>query len=757
MKYDPGRRTASRTWFCLPVAVVGITASLVLGFVVRIEENTRIRAGLETQAARLANDIEKRFDEGTRPISILALFLETAGARSPERFAAMAAKVETLGIPLGRINWVPRVLDAERRSFEAEAQAAGMDGYRIQKLMPDGRFVPADRTPEYFPIRLETTSHGFPDAFGYDVVSDPTRRATAEAARDMGEQVAVRPRLIQAELRLTPAYTIYWPLFRDGLVPVSIAERRRLLTGYVTATVRLDDLLAYALRASLPSAATVVFRARNPTADSHLEPVGWYTPDTELTIYHPGMDLPALPAHVFEQRFVLQHHAWQLSIGFPDAAAARMRDSMPLLVASLGLTITFALTGLVYGVSREAERDRSRRRQTQALVAELEYANRALVRANAQLSERERASIDLAHARTRFLASASHDLRQPLHALALFTSALARRVSDPSAVDLVANIHALGLSMQGMFTSLLDLSRLDTGSIQVRVGPCDLGALIGRLLAEYTPRATAKKLAVRKAGRYPVVETDPSLLEAVLRNLIDNAIKFTDHGGILIACRTRHGMRAIEIWDTGPGIPLQQQERIFEEFERLEGSNAKPGFGLGLPIVRKLCALIGAQVAVCSRPGHGSRFVVTLPVPVGPPPIAVAGQAQAQAAPSVAAKTILLVDDDPSVLRALTLELADCGHRVFAATNTADGMRLIGTGPAFDMAILDLRLGGKHDGWALADAWRQRRPDRPVVLMTGSTDVETLRRVRDSGLPVLFKPVAPHVLHRVIASPSDWE
>ena len=750
-----GRGTASRTWFCLPVAIVGITASLVLGFVVRIEEDTRIRAGLETQAARLAKDIEKRLDEGMRPISVLGLYLETAIVRSPERFNALATKVESLGIPVGRMNWVPRVLDEKRVAFEAEARAAGLTDYRIVKLTPDGKFVPADREPEYFPIRLETTSLGFPGAIGYDVVSDDIRRAIAELARDLGEPVAGRPRLNQVELQRTPAYTIYWPLYRSRFVPASIAERRRLLSGYVTAAVRLDALLNYAMRDALPSAATIVFRGRNPTAESRIDPVAWYTPETELTIYQPGMSSPTLSVNVFEQRFVLLNHTWDLSVAYPNAVAARLRDNMPLLVASLGLTITLALTGLVYVVSDQAERDRSRRWETEVLMAELEQANDALMGANALLSDRERASVSLAHARTRFLASASHDLRQPLHALALFTSALARRVSDPSAVDLVANIHALGLSMQGMFTSLLDLSRLDTGSIQARIAPCDMGTLIGRLLVEYTPRAKAKKLSVRKAGRFPVLDTDPSLLESVLRNLIDNAIKFTDRGGILIAGRTRGDAWVIEIWDTGPGIPAQQLDRIFEEFERLEDTGAKPGFGLGLPIVRKLCALIRARVSVCSRPGHGSRFAVTLPMARVPGTLAVSNP-HIDSRPSVA-NTILLVDDDANVSRALTLELADCGHRVFAAATVADGMRLIQSDLAFDMAILDLRLGGKHDGWVLADAWRARRGGSPVVLMTGSTDAETLRRVRDSGLPVLFKPVAPRMLHRAIASPGGWE
>ena len=424
-----------------------------------------------------------------------------------------------------------------------------------------------------------------------------------------------------------------------------------------------------------------------------------------------------------------------------------------MLAGGLGLLGTMFVTGIIYVLARQAEWDRTGRRQTERLMTELEDVNLALVDANALLHEREQASVSLAHARTRFLASASHDLRQPLHALALFTSALARRVTEPAAIELVGHIRGLGLSMQGMFTSLLDLSRLDTGAIEPRVQNCDIDAMTGRLLSEYAPRANAKEVRVRKAGRFPVVETDPGLLESVLRNLIDNAIKFTDKGGVLIAGRIRGGGLVLEVWDTGPGIRAGDIEQIFEEFERLEATVQKPGFGLGLPIVRKLCVLIGATLSVCSRPGQGSRFAVALPRSVGAEPRD--PNAALGVRRSVARKTVLLADDDASVLRALSLELTDLGHTVYAASTRDGGMRLIEGATAFDLAILDLRLGGAHDGWVLIEAWLALRPDAAIVVMTGSTDAETLHRVRASGLPTLFKPVAPDTLHRIMEHPAS--
>ena len=180
MTREPGPRAASRTWFCLPVAVMGVAASLVLGYFTQTGEDTRIRAGLETQAARTVKDIEKRLDEGIRPISILAFFLQTQTVPSADRFAAMARKVAALGIPVGRLNWEPRVPANQREAFEAQARADGLADFRIAKLMPDGTFQPADIDTEYFPIRLGVTNGGFPDAYGFDVTSDRARRIIAQ-------------------------------------------------------------------------------------------------------------------------------------------------------------------------------------------------------------------------------------------------------------------------------------------------------------------------------------------------------------------------------------------------------------------------------------------------------------------------------------------------------------------------------------------------------------------------------------------------
>ena len=748
------RPEAPRTWFCLPVAIVGLIASATLGIATRLDEETQIRAGIETQAAAIAKGAAIRLDQQIKPLSVLASTLEALPTPSANNFAIIARNIQALGVPFARLGWEPRVTAARKDVFEAEARMAGYPGYRITQFPSGAAAEPVDPSGEYFPVRLEATRDGVPSILGYDIASDPERRTAIELARDRGEPVAMRPRAGRIVRPQRSAYVIYWPLYQGGSRPVTQAERRARLTGYVTVFVYLDDLLNHAMRDMPPLPETILFRARNPGETGPLELIGWYNRYSGLTVAAPDTSEPVSSAWSCDQVFTLLHQTWQLTMSFPDTVVAARRSATPALVTGLGTVMTLGLTAIVFAMARAAEADRADRRDTEILIDELAEANRALTVANAQLSDRERASTSLAHARTRFLASASHDLRQPLHALALFTTALGRRVTDPTAIELVDSIHQLGLSMQGMFNSLLDLSRLDTGAIEPRMRPCDLGGLIARLVAEYAPSAKAKGLTLRGAGRFPAIESDPGLLESVLRNLIDNAVKFTDRGGVLIAGRPRSTAWVVEIWDTGPGIGPDETDRIFEEFERLEGSVKKPGFGLGLPIVRKLCALIGASVTLCSKPGRGSRFTVVLPHPLSAPSTS---SDEAPVLPATeGAKTILLVDDDPAVLRALSLELSDRGHRVFAADNTGSAIRFMESDTDYDLAILDIRLGGRYDGWLLAGKWQVRHPNVPVILMTGSTDALTLRKVRDSGLPALFKPVAPDLLHRVIADPGAW-
>ena len=741
------RRQLAR-FACPALAISGIAASALLFQMADRIEQERIRNTLVLSVEWRAKDIEHRLLDGLLPISVLGVVLSTEPDPTVMQFRAWVARVAKLGFPVGRLGWEPRIYDNHRDAFERDARQAGLGDYRITELSADGRFVPAKRRDEYFPVRLEQLFGNTPTNMGFDIASTPQRQAALAHARDIGQPVALLPRARQTLLQARPTYVFYSPLFSGGEMPSSIASRRSLLNGYVTALVGVADTLAYALHDGTTVSETLLFTVTSAVAGESDRFVAAFVPGSGV-LTGPAADLPPDPTSmVFRREFSVLSQHWVVEFRFPASIVTPLRSYTPWMVAGLGLLVTAGLTGIMMVVMRRGMRLHALYHATMELMQTREQTSLALEAANDQLALRERAAADMAHTRTRFLATASHDLRQPLHALALFTSALRRRVSDPLGRELVDNIAELALSMQRMFNSLLDLSRLDAGAITAQLRPCSTERLVATLFTELQVQAQAKGLELRRTGSFPVVDTDPDLLESVLRNLIGNAIKFTERGAVLIAGRSRGGMSRIEIWDTGRGIAADKLNLIFEEFERLDEQAGRPGFGLGLPIVRRLCAIIGAKLTICSRPGQGSRFAVELPRTIA----ADTGPAAIGLASELDGLRVLLVDNDDDVQRALSLELEDLGCHVEAASDGEEALARIRGGLAVDLVLLDLGLGiGRRTGWDVADDLRALDPARPIILVTGSTDAATLARIQDSKLPALIKPVTPEKLHQAIA------
>ncbi|WP_148360723.1 sensor histidine kinase, partial [Acidisphaera rubrifaciens] len=311
-----------------------------------------------------------------------------------------------------------------------------------------------------------------------------------------------------------------------------------------------------------------------------------------------GAYLPAFRARFYAA--TLPYAAWAVAQG----------DGLHLLLAAIVVLFSLAI-GRLAG-------------QFSAGFAEnlrLRYANAALAdELRAQRDAAERASLE----KSRFLAAASHDLRQPVHALGLFAGALRHGMPEPARQAVLDQVAASLEAMDGLFASLLDLSRLDAGVIEPRPRAFALHPLLARLVAEYAAEAAARGIGLRLVPTEAVVQTDPVLLERMLRNLIANAVRYTERGRVLVGARrqTRDGARVrVEVWDTGPGIAEADQPTVFEEFAQLanpERARGK-GLGLGLAIVRRLSHLIDCPVALRSRPGRGSVFSVAVPRAVALP------------------------------------------------------------------------------------------------------------------------------------------
>ncbi|WP_431856234.1 ATP-binding response regulator [Azospirillum sp.] len=365
-------------------------------------------------------------------------------------------------------------------------------------------------------------------------------------------------------------------------------------------------------------------------------------------------------------------------------------------------------------------------------------------------SEIERA----AAAKSRFLASASHDLRQPFQAMRLFLEVLQMQITDDRArqtAGLLGNAMAAG---EKLLNALLDISTLDAGTVQANPQVFDLGELLADLAGEFRPQAEEKGLKLR-ARLFPAqVRSDPVLLERIVRNLVSNAIRYTRRGKVLLAMRRRAGKVRIEVWDTGFGIPDAQTEAIFDEFHQLENPARDPnrGLGLGLAIVRRLSALLKTPVDVHSRVGRGSVFTVTLE-PAEQPEQAWTEEPAVHAAGPLAGTTVLAVDDDSMVLTGLQLSLEGWGCTVVSAGDIREVfVRLDQLEGPPDVILTDLRLPNKVTGFEVIDRVRKiYGREIPAIVLTGETGQAELAEGQRRHCAFLHKPLHPMELKRVLS------
>ena len=356
-------------------------------------------------------------------------------------------------------------------------------------------------------------------------------------------------------------------------------------------------------------------------------------------------------------------------------------------------------------------------------------------------------------AKSRFLAAASHDLRQPLHALGMFADVLEERARDTDMLNLVEKIQHCATALESQFESLLDISKMDAGIIEAKIVHFPIAPLVQRLHAEYAPQAKAKGLQISNQCGELVVKSDPGLVERIIRNLVANAIRYTDAGEIVIRCTAVDAGVEMEVHDTGIGIPEAQHERIFEEFVQVgnpERDRSK-GLGLGLSIVRRLAALLGTRVELQSAPGVGSSFYLTLPA--GNPEACVNTSEMQAVSPSILANAMIaVVDDEGDVREGMRLMLENWGCRVMTAEDSANllsAMDIAGATP--DVLIVDFRLReGKTGIEAIRHIESHFGASIPSLIITGETAPERLNDANSVGYRLLHKPVQPAKLRALI-------
>jgi two-component system, sensor histidine kinase len=353
-------------------------------------------------------------------------------------------------------------------------------------------------------------------------------------------------------------------------------------------------------------------------------------------------------------------------------------------------------------------------------------------------------------AKSKFLAAASHDLRQPLHSLGLFVTTLNQRLKRSDLQPLLGNIDSSVVALHGLLNALLDISRLDAGAVEPDIRDVNLTAMLVRLSDEYGPEARNKGLNWRWNCPELAVRSDPPLLETILRNLISNALRYTEHGEVSVECIGSANVVSIAIRDSGMGIDLQHQKEIFREFFQLhnpERDRAK-GLGLGLAIVDRLVKLLGHQLELRSRPSEGTTFKLILlagdrdGIAPDPTPSEDTGES---------ALRVLVIDDEASVRDAMGVLLGDWGHEVIEAGSLEEAQHALERAP--DVIVTDYRLRDEQTGVAAIQAIEARFGVRiPALIVTGDTHPDRIAQARSSGYALLHKPVAPAKLRAFIRS-----
>ncbi len=359
--------------------------------------------------------------------------------------------------------------------------------------------------------------------------------------------------------------------------------------------------------------------------------------------------------------------------------------------------------------------------------------------------------------KTRFVAAASHDLLQPLNAARLFASTLAERKDDPEVVEIAERIDSSMRAAEEVLDDMLDIARLESGTMRTDIADFSMDEIFEDIERQFTPLATRRGLRLRVTKPRCRVRSDRVLLRRILQNLVSNALRYTQRGGVLVSCRRRGQSVELQVWDTGPGIPEKHQRAIFDEFRRLERPSpwGEKGLGLGLSICHRMALLLGHELGVRSNVGHGSVFSLRVPrSSATEPPIAVVVDEERSGTPAtLVGLTALCIDNEPEILAGMSALMSRWGVRVLTAADAAEARSVFGQQRP-DVILADHRLGdGEIDGLDLLQSLR-RAGVEPVLgaLITADHSPALAERARSLGYPVLRKPVKPAALRALLGS-----
>ncbi len=392
--------------------------------------------------------------------------------------------------------------------------------------------------------------------------------------------------------------------------------------------------------------------------------------------------------------------------------------------------------------------------QVRVRTEELKTALSRLERTNDELTTARDVSERANRFKTRFFTAAGHDLLQPLHAARLSASALVDHDSSEQQRRLATRIEHALTTVEELLRSILDISKLEAGVILPSVRIVPLGEVFASLIVDIEPLAKAKGLKLRRRRTDLAVMSDPLMLRRMVQNLVANAVQYTRHGGIMLAARRRGSDVRIEVWDTGPGIPEGERNRIFEEFQRgPEADRAtEGGFGLGLSIVQRMSEALGHSVGLCSREARGTRFSISAPF-AGTVEYSVDTATTAPARPyGLTGAKVVVIDNDASVLEAMQALLEHWACDVTLLRGLEELDRVIGSGARPDILLVDYHLDGGTSGMTAIERLRAATGGKlPAIIITADHTAATADQANAVDCQILTKPVRPAELRALMS------
>ena len=748
-----------------------VTAALAVPWIalfvlVRRDERHELRDGVRALARTEADALKDKVGRSMEVLHGVAALYAARPSVSRREFEAFVSNALGRQRELRALEWIPRVPDAQRGAFEQAARRDGFSSFAFAERDEAGGRRTASRRTEYFPVYFVEPLRGNEAALGYDLASNPRRRAALEWARDNGAPAATAPVRLAQETGTQLGFLVFMPLYSPGPPPADVETRRRRLSGFALAVFRAGDLAGVGLGGLAEEGIAVT--VTDVSSGERLFAVAVAAP-TPIARQGAKAPLPLASDVAASASIDVAGRRWELGLtpSLEYASAHESRSSWGVLGA--GALVTLLLVGhLVSGARRTSEIERrvvertaelsteiaARRGIEKALqiarerleirveerTAELARSNEALQSEIAERKRAEEAAEAANRAKSAFLANMSHEIRTPLNAILGYAQVLERSAEfPPGARDAVSTIAAGGRHLLDLVNDVLDLSKIEAGRMEAAAADFEPSALLKHLASLFAPRCREKGLAWQIEGSLAAgrVCADERKLRQLLINLLGNAVKFTDRGEVrLVVCQGADRL-AFAVADTGPGIAEADRARIFEPFQQGAAGVARGGTGLGLTLARRYVELLGGQLRL-NVGTEGTRFSFEVPVApartssppavdVARPLVFVEGRVRA-----------LVVDDVRHNRDVLAHLLRDLGCEVAVAEDATGALAHVARDSP-DVVFVDVRLPGL-DGFELARRLRGAGNGAPALVAHSAS---ALRHEIDSYLRAGFDAFLP--------------